>query len=332
MPRGYGYGTRADPARVLAPADSRIELPSTMDARETARLPAAGAVGDAHSGVIRSEDFEILIDLDNKLITITDAQDPAVERVLIGKLGSGPEDYGIEIYDELGVLKFSATGELQVATLSEITDDAGIIVAGKLQGANITLDLDAAGTDPVLEGPNLELLANGALALGSQVSIDAAGNATFSGTLSAASGTFGTVTAGLLDGANVTLDLDAAGTDPVLDMPGWQILADGTIQGASDIYFEGVVGGVGTDKKGAVGATHGVGGSGGLQGAALLRQDGDPLLDAHTEGVDIYFASEMGGEEDARLQDAGTTGATEDAWLKIRVGASVFYARLHATP
>jgi hypothetical protein len=53
--------------------------------------------------------------------------------------------------------------------------------------------------------------------------------------LSAISGDFGTVTAGTVSGAGLTIDLDATGSDPVLSHPGFTLRADGSAT------FSGVV-------------------------------------------------------------------------------------------
>jgi hypothetical protein len=83
--------------------------------------------------------------------------------------------------DKIAANAVTAT-KISVTTLSAIVADVGTLTAGVLQNAAGTrfIDLDASGSDPFIQHDNFELLADG--------------TATFSGDLSAASGTFsGTV-------------------------------------------------------------------------------------------------------------------------------------------
>lgn len=117
--------------------------------------------------------------------------------------------------------------KLNVAELSEIATDMGVIVKGTLRNGGNTagiridaadalpgswvnyLDLGATGAGAVLKTPHVTLRANGALALGSHVTMDTSGNVVFSGALAAATGSF----AGSLSAATGTFagDLSAAG-------------------------------------------------------------------------------------------------------------------------
>jgi hypothetical protein len=139
--------------------------------------------------------------------------------------------------------------KVNIATLSEITQDAGIILNGVLRNPGNTqgirldsvstlpgswtsfLDLAAVGTAPFLKGGELELRANGDAFFSGTLqaadgtfsgSLSAAGGTftgsltaatgTFAGTLSAVGGTFGTITAGLLRNAGNTAGVHLGGS------------------------------------------------------------------------------------------------------------------------
>jgi hypothetical protein len=131
-------------------------------------------------------------------------------------------------------LKFTDEG----LDISANTGDIGTITTALLQGAALTIDLNATGTDPVLSHSAFTLRADGTLLLGGDAVIQGAaltidldatganpvlshaafelhgnGDAVFSGTLDAPSGTFGTLTAGILSGDSVWMSL-TDGNDP----------------------------------------------------------------------------------------------------------------------
>lgn len=62
-------------------------------------------------------------------------------------------------------------GLINVAVLSDITDDAGIILAGALQSINgsVVFDLNATGTDPVFSSPYFALNADGSAVFAGEV-------------------------------------------------------------------------------------------------------------------------------------------------------------------
>lgn len=66
-------------------------------------------------------------------------------------------------------------GKMNIGVLSELSDDAGIIVSGKLQDATGTrfIDLDATTTQAFIQHPALQLLANGDATFGGTVSAGA---------------------------------------------------------------------------------------------------------------------------------------------------------------
>jgi hypothetical protein len=115
--------------------------------------------------------------------------------VVAGKLAVGSIDA-----DNLIVNNTILAGSLNIVEISEIVNDLGIMVNGRLQWASGGyLDMDASGTDTVMYHPGFMLTADG--------------DAIFSGELSAASGTFsGTITA-----ASVIASDSFTASNPVFD-------------------------------------------------------------------------------------------------------------------
>jgi hypothetical protein len=66
--------------------------------------------GEVIAGVARDGSSTFVVDFNNALITVKDTQGSPVDRVYLGKLGAGAEDYGIEVYDTSGNLILGATG------------------------------------------------------------------------------------------------------------------------------------------------------------------------------------------------------------------------------
>jgi hypothetical protein len=227
--------------------------------------------GTLIASVLRDVDSHFVIDLDAALLTITDDQASPETRVLIGRLGVGLDDYGIEVYDASGALILGAdglginvvdtdqlvnlavsegkiqagavtAGKINVGTLEEISDDAGIIVSGQLRNLAGTrfIDLDAAGTDPFIKHNNMTLLADGTATFSGALS---AATGTFAGSLSAATGTFsGVVAASSFTAASATFDgyievLDEDNLEPptILTQSGLEL---GGQWGISDIHHE----------------------------------------------------------------------------------------------
>ena len=118
---------------------------------------------------------KIALDGPSNTIEIKDSQDPVQTRVKIGKLGSGTNNYGIQVMDASGTVKFQ--------TGSSVFIDGGIISADSVTATQI-----AAGTITATE-----LAANSVTA----DEINAS-------TLSAITANLGSITAGSIDGATIT--------------------------------------------------------------------------------------------------------------------------------
>lgn len=144
-----------------------------------------------------------------------------IDAVSAGVLSAGAIAASAMATNSIGpaMLQNGSVGPLKIAVtmLQEITQNAGIIIAGKLQGiAGAYLDLNATGANPFISHPSIALYANG--------------NATFSGAISGSSGTFGTVTAGLFQSADGLrwLWLNATGSQEFIKHPSLTVRADGT--------------------------------------------------------------------------------------------------------
>jgi hypothetical protein len=131
-----------------------------------------------------------------------------------------------------------------VDDLSALTANLGTITAGMLQNHPTSpsnwFDLNAGtgNTDVVLRAGKLDVRGDGTVSIGSQITIDGAGNATFAGELQAASGTFagdisaatgtfsGTVAASEFTSveANFSSLIKATGREPTLHQDGGAIL------------------------------------------------------------------------------------------------------------
>lgn len=118
---------------------------------------------------------KIALDGPSNTIEIKDSQDPVQTRVKIGKLGSGTNNYGIQVMDASGTVKFQ--------TGSSVFIDGGIISADSVTATQI-----AAGTITATE-----LAANSVTA--DEISAT---------TLSAITANLGSITAGSIDGATIT--------------------------------------------------------------------------------------------------------------------------------
>jgi hypothetical protein len=118
---------------------------------------------------------------------------------------------------------------INVATLSEIADDAGIVVSGLLRNVANTagLDLDATGAAEFLYHPALSLRADGSATFAGNL---VAAGGTFAGEVSGISGTFETLSAGVLTGPELTIDLAATGAQAVLQHDKFVLRADGTAE------------------------------------------------------------------------------------------------------
>lgn len=114
-----------------------------------------------------------------------------------------------------------------VGSLDEIADDVGIVVHGELRNAAGLryINLDAVGSQPFINSEKFY--------------ITAAGNAYFAGELVAASGTFGIITSGYLQGltdpTHNFIDLSAAGSSPFIKHPSMELRADGSASFAGAI-------------------------------------------------------------------------------------------------
>ena len=68
------------------------------------------SMGILTAGIIRDINSKFTIDLDNRLISMVDEQGSPVTRIRLGELGTGIQDWGIEIFDAAGNLILGATG------------------------------------------------------------------------------------------------------------------------------------------------------------------------------------------------------------------------------
>lgn len=124
-----------------------------------------------------SEKFKI--DLTNRIITIVDEQASPRTRVKIGEISTGLADWGLQVFNDAGVLLFDAqAANLQIG---DQTGTVGINVKGTLPGSWTTfIDFTAAGANSVFEHPKFELHADGTAIFKDQIDIT---NATISQTL-----------------------------------------------------------------------------------------------------------------------------------------------------
>jgi hypothetical protein len=121
--------------------------------------------------------------------------------------------------------------KLSVNELSEIVDDAGIIIHGELRNAAGTryINLDATGAQPFIAHPNFEIRADGSAYFKGEL---VAASGSFTGTLTAAAGTLGLITAGVLQNAAGVnyIDLLATGAQPFIKCGGGiEMRANGTV-------------------------------------------------------------------------------------------------------
>ena len=263
---GYGYGKRNDPPARLIPADqplNRVGSPAHHDSRKGQRAAGQGHIGDVSAGIIRSERSDFIIDLDGALLEVEDRQTNPVTRVRLGRLGSNPTDYGIEIYLPNGEPLFAAGGLAENSVgADQLAADS--VAANHLQALHIEVGkfirssnfnsgsagwaIDGNGNAEfndvtvrgVLDGATGtyegNLVASGGTFAGN---LTAAGG-TFGGTLEAVdgffhgslvavSGTFSTITSGLLAGQAIVLDLDATGSSSVLEGENFVLRANGSL-------------------------------------------------------------------------------------------------------
>ncbi|TVQ98314.1 MAG: tail fiber domain-containing protein [Deltaproteobacteria bacterium] len=144
-------------------------------------------LGEITAGILRSADMDFFIDLDNSVATVVDDQAVPVTRVRWGRLGSGPEDYGLEIRNSDGDIVIDATGlGLNVVGTLQIAD--GAIITDKIGSRQIT------GEEIALETIRVENLEAGVIdAL--EINVNE---------LSALSANLGVVTAGIARSADET--------------------------------------------------------------------------------------------------------------------------------
>ena len=136
-------------------------------------------------------------------ITITDNQGSPVTRVILGKLSSTSDDYGIKIIDAAGVVKFQSG--------STTVMDGGIITANTITATQIDANTITAAEIAANTITATELAANSVTA----TEIDVAN-------LSAISADLGTVTAGTITGG--TLQTAASGQRVIISSTGLQAI------------------------------------------------------------------------------------------------------------
>lgn len=82
---------------------------------------------------------KITLDAPNNIITVTDNQPTPQTRVRIGKLGTGNQQYGIEVMDSTGIVRFRASNvtEIDGAILKDATITGAKIVDATLSGVKL---------------------------------------------------------------------------------------------------------------------------------------------------------------------------------------------------
>ena len=137
---------------------------------------------------------KIKLDGLNNLITVDDNQGTPVTRIKIGKVGSGTDEYGIQVIDAAGTVRFqtgSSTfldgGIISADSITATQISANTITTTELAANTITADDIAAGTITATE------LAAGAVTAG-KINVSE---------LSAIVADLGTVTAGTITGGTV---------------------------------------------------------------------------------------------------------------------------------
>lgn len=110
----------------------------TADKLNVSTLAAiSAALGTITAGLLRDAGSTFVVDLDNSILTITDTQAVPVTRIRIGKLDSGTDDYGIEVYDASGNLILGADGlGLDVVGSDQIQD--GSVLTDHLANSAVT--------------------------------------------------------------------------------------------------------------------------------------------------------------------------------------------------
>ena len=146
---------------------------------------------------------KIKLDGVNNQITITDNQGSPVTRVILGKLSSASDDYGLKVIDASGTVSFQ--------TGSTTFIDGGIITANTVTATQIAADTITASQIAADAITTTELAANSVTAS----EIDVAN-------LSAISADLGTVTAGTITGG--TLQTAASGQRVIISSTGLQAI------------------------------------------------------------------------------------------------------------
>ena len=118
---------------------------------------------------------KIALDGPNNKISIYDAQSTPIERIKIGKLGSASNEYGIQVKDAAGTVRF-------------LTGSTTYVDGGILKSNTVTADAIAAGTITATE-----LAADSVTA--DEINV---------GNLAAINANMGSITAGSIDGATIT--------------------------------------------------------------------------------------------------------------------------------
>lgn len=124
-PRAFSHGRRQGPLQDSREALTQQTVEQALqDVLEGLRLNNITG-GVLELGTLRDIDQKFIVDLDSALLTVKDNQDPEVDRVRLGKLGAGSEDYGLEIFDASGSQIISATGlGVNVVGTDQLQDEA----------------------------------------------------------------------------------------------------------------------------------------------------------------------------------------------------------------
>jgi len=143
------------------------------------------------------------------------------------------------------------------------------------------------------------------------------------GTLSAIAANIGTITAGILQGSNLTIDLDATGSEDVLNLASgtFAVTALGGIKFNADLEHL---------NNWTIGNTRESSGGGGPLNPGMRVTDDASSVDLWDISLNRLIFGFMPTER-LTLLDSGETGATNDAWIEHEINGTTYYARLHTT-
>lgn len=151
--RAYGHRQRPPvEGETIAGVESRITAPlDKLEPLLPDRIKSIH-IDELTSGIIRSEDSEFIIDLDDKTITITDEE--GTVRVVMGDFGADSTDYGIKVWDENGALALELAGAVIkfYGDLEANDGTLGTITAGVLRDAASDFVINLASKTVLMDG------------------------------------------------------------------------------------------------------------------------------------------------------------------------------------